>query len=134
MPRNSSSPPLLRKFSQLKERLAEVEDTLDAIRSGSVDALVVRTPRGEQLFTLKGADQTYRALVETMNEGAVTLKQDIVSYCNAHFAETVRTPLEKVIGVSIFDFVESSQFHSLLSRLKRGKKTGSLEAYLRAGD
>lgn len=62
MPSNQSSATFLRRFSKLKERLAEVEDTLDAIRSGSVDALVVRTPRGEQLFTLKGADQTYRAL------------------------------------------------------------------------
>src|SRR5262249_37795999 len=79
-------------------------------------------------------DQTYRALVEAMNEGAVTLKQTVVSYCNNHFAETVRTPLEKVLGASIFDFVESPQFRSLLSRLKRGKRTGSLEAELRAGD
>ena len=43
-------------MSALKDRLTEAEDTLNAIRSGAVDALVVRTPRGEQLFTLKGAD------------------------------------------------------------------------------
>src|SRR5215472_11323774 len=123
-----------RRLSDLQARLSEAEDTLNAIRSGSVDALVVRTPHGEQLFTLKGADQTYRALVEAMNEGAVTLNQGVVSYCNNFFAETVRTPLEKVIGSSIFKFVESAQFRSLLSRLKRGKRAGSLEAELRAGD
>ena len=47
---------LARQLSELQIRLLEAEDTLSAIRNGSVDALVVRTPRGEQLFTLKGAD------------------------------------------------------------------------------
>lgn len=41
-------------LAELQKRLAEAEDTLNAIRSGAVDALVVRTPQGEQLFTLKG--------------------------------------------------------------------------------
>src|SRR5215472_456342 len=124
-----------RRLSDLQARLSEAEDTLNAIRCGSVDALVVRTPRGEQLFTLKGADQTYRALAEAMNEGAVTLKEGVVSYSNNYFAETVRTPLEKVIGASIFDFVESPQFRSFLSHLKKGKSVvGAIEAELRAGD
>src|SRR5215470_4614567 len=99
MARTPAPPPrAAQQFSRLKERLAEVEDTLDAIRSGSIDALVVRTPRGEQLFTLRGADQTYRALVETMNEGAVTLNRSTISYCNHHFARMARSPLEKVFG------------------------------------
>src|ERR1044071_7332458 len=113
MSRAKISPHLVRQFSKLKERLAEVEDTLDAIRSGSIDALVVHTPRGEQLFTLKGADQTYRALVEAMNEGAVTLKNGIISYCNSHFAEMIRTPMEKVFGTSIFELVQSEKFSRL---------------------
>src|SRR3954463_8672026 len=93
----SKVPGPARRMSELQARLLEAEDTLNAIRSGSVDALVVHTPRGEQLFTLKGADQTYRALVEGMNEGAVTVRQKIISYCNNHFADTVRAPLEEVI-------------------------------------
>src|SRR4051794_27550660 len=122
MPRRSSpDPKLLRQMAAMQSRLAEAEDTLNAIRSGAVDALVVHTPRGEQLFTLKGADQTYRALVETMNEGAVTLKDGIISYCNNHFAEMIGTPMEKIFGASVFDFIESSEFSALLRRLHHGK-------------
>src|SRR5215471_9138789 len=97
MPRRpEADPALLREMAEMQNRLAEAEDTLNAIRSGAVDALVVRTPRGEKLFTLKGADQTYRALVEAMSEGAITLKNGIISYCNNCFAEMTRKPMEKI--------------------------------------
>jgi PAS domain S-box-containing protein len=110
----------------------EAEDTLNAIRSGSVDALVVRTPRGEQLFTLKSADQTYRALVEAMSEGAVTVRDGIISYCNREFARMARTPMERVLGSSIFDLIESDSFRRLAGRLQRGMDTrGAAEGVLR---
>jgi PAS domain S-box-containing protein len=135
MARNDSPPALLRRFSRLKERLAEVEDTLDAIRSGSIDALVVRTPRGERLFTLKGADQSYRALVENMNEGAVTLNGGIISYCNQHFARMARSPLEKIFGTPIASWIPSADFRVLLRALQAGaKQRTTLEAMLRASD
>lgn len=121
------------RLAELESRLAEAEDTLDAIRSGSIDALVVRTPRGEQLFTLKGADQTYRALVEAMNEGAVTLNRSTIAYCNHHFAKIAGAPLERVMGRSIFDFVRELEFQQLIERLRRGtRERGSLETVLHA--
>ena len=132
---NRSARSLPRRFSKLKARLTEVEDTLDAIRSGSVDALVVRTPRGEQLFTLRGADQTYRALVEAMNEGAVTLNRGLISFCNHPFARLARSPLEKIFGTPISNWIYSTEFRSLLKGLKNGaKQRASLEAILRAAD
>jgi PAS domain S-box-containing protein len=128
----SAKSKVIQQMAEMQRRLAEAEDTLDAIRSGAVDALVVHTPRGEQLFTLKGADQTYRALVEAMNEGAVTLKNGIISYCNNHFAEMIRKPMEKVFGTSIFELVQSEKFSRLMRRLQTGKEThGSVEADLR---
>ena len=135
MPSNQSSATFLRRFSKLKERLAEVEDTLDAIRSGSVDALVVRTPRGEQLFTLKGADQTYRALVENMNEGAATLNRGVISFCNQHFARLARSPLERIFGTSIAGWIPSPEFRLSLKALQAGtRQRATLEAVLRAAD
>ena len=41
----------------LRGRLLELEETLRAIRSGEVDALVVETAGEDQVFTLHGADQ-----------------------------------------------------------------------------
>jgi PAS domain S-box-containing protein len=133
--RPAAEPALLRQMAEMQNRLAEAEDTLNAIRSGAVDALVVRTPRGEQLFTLKGADQTYRALVEAMNEGAITLKNGIVSYCNNHFAEMIRMPMEKIFGAAIFELIQSDELPRLIRRLKKGAKIqGSIEAVLRAAN
>src|SRR5579872_4954807 len=131
------SPPqkLLRQVAQLQTHLSEAEETLNAIRSGSIDALVVRTPRGEQLFTLKGADQTYRALVEAMSQGAVTIRNDIISYCNSRFAEMTSAPIENVFGSSIFDFVKSDAFRQLVNRLQSGKEMrGGVETLLRKAD
>ena len=43
------------KIARLEERLATAEPTLEAIRLGHVDALVVQGPDGDQIFTLEGA-------------------------------------------------------------------------------
>ena len=58
-------------IADLKSRLAEAEDTLRALRSGEVDALVVDGKSGAQVFTLKSAAEPYRLLVEQMREGAI---------------------------------------------------------------
>jgi PAS domain S-box-containing protein len=120
------------RLAELQSRLLEAEDTLNAIRNGAVDALVVRTPRGEQLFTLKGADQTYRVLVEGMNEGALTIRRGIISYCNNRFAEMSRTPMEKVFGSSILNFINAPGLAVLMKRLEKGASSSDvLEGELR---
>lgn len=47
---------LIVENSELHARLDEMQETLRAIRSGEVDALVVQSPEGPQLFTLHSAD------------------------------------------------------------------------------
>ena len=77
-----------------------------AIRSGEVDALVVSGVGGEQVYTLKGADHSYRVLIEDMNEGALTMTLDgVVLYSNRRFAEMIKTPLERVIGSMISTWI-----------------------------
>ena len=94
------------EVEQLRRRLEEAEETLHALRTGQVDAVVVSGPKGEQIFVLKGAEQPYRVFVETMNEGAVTLLADgTIAYSNGRFAEMVKTPLEQVIGRAFEEFV-----------------------------
>jgi hypothetical protein len=67
------------ELEDLRQRLQEAEETLGAIRSGEVDALVVSGPSGEKVFTLEGAEHPYRVLVESMNEGAVSLSTMVPS-------------------------------------------------------
>jgi hypothetical protein len=48
--------PSAEQCEELQRRLAEAEQTLEAIRHGEVDALVVAGPQGEQVFSLSGAE------------------------------------------------------------------------------
>jgi PAS domain S-box-containing protein len=77
------------QLEELTLRLREAEQTLEAIRGGEVDALVVETPQGEQqLYTLQGADHVYRIFLESIAEGALTLSGDgTVLYANPAAAE-----------------------------------------------
>lgn len=97
---------LLHENSELRRRLQESEEILEAIRTGAVDALTIQGPDGPQIFTIKGADHTYRILIEEMNEGALTLnKEGIILYSNSRFAALMNFPLEKVIGASFYNFL-----------------------------
>ena len=109
----------------LRVRLMEAEDTLRAIRQGEVDALIVSTPQGEQVFTLKGADQSYRTFVETMCEGGLILTlEGTILYSNQSFAEIVGTASEKIIGASIFDYVTDEQAEPMAALIQIGLKGG----------
>lgn len=93
------------KLAELKERLREAEETIEAIRSGAVDAIVVSGKAGDQIFTLQGADQSYRLLVESINEGVVTISSGgIILYCNQQFAGMVGMMPEKIIGTSFLGY------------------------------
>ncbi len=94
------------KSTNLRRRLQEAEETLDAIRGGEVDALVVAGPDGERVFTLRGAEHPYRVMVESMNEGAISLALDgTILYCNSAFARMIDTPLDHVMGHKLAEFV-----------------------------
>ena len=55
----------------LQARLEEAEETLRALRNGEVDAIIAEGPEGDRVYTLKGADEAYRVVVEEMGEGAM---------------------------------------------------------------
>lgn len=121
---------------ELRNRLDAAEETLRAIRAGDVDALVVARPRGEHVITLAGAELAYHVLFDQMNEGAVTVARDgVIAYCNRRFAEIVKTPLARVIGVPLRRFVppaEQAAFEALRQQGSRENARGDLG--FRAGD
>lgn len=117
---DTSQEKLLAEIEELRIRLQEAEDTLEAIRSGSVDALVVSLPGGEQIFTLQGAEHPYRVLVETMNEGAATLATDgTILYCNRRLSTMLQVPLEKLIGSRLESYVTPAYHPLFAARLKK---------------
>ena len=97
---------LIIENEELHSRLIETEETLKAIRSGEVDAIVVSGAEGEQVYSINSAETPYRTFIEEMNEGAVTLtREGIILYCNQKFAELVQEPIELVIGSCFKRFI-----------------------------
>ncbi|HEY8945722.1 MAG TPA: PAS domain-containing protein, partial [Polyangiaceae bacterium] len=83
----------------LHERLEEAEQTLEAIRSGHVDAVVVQSGRGPRVYKLESPDQPFRTFVEAMQEGALTVAEDgTILYANSFFASLVGRELSDVVG------------------------------------
>jgi PAS domain S-box-containing protein len=115
--------------------MMEAEETLRAILSGEVDGLVVSTAEGDQIFTLSGADHPYRVMVETMNEGAVTLASDgTILFCNQRFADIVERSLEKIIGSSIYQYISSTDLQLFEVLVEQGLKGNSkVELALQTG-
>jgi len=115
---------------ELVARLSEAEETLRAIRSGEADAIVVNARGGEKVFTLQGADHTYRVFVERMNEGAVVLSRDhTILHCNRRFAGFLGVPLQNVIGSSMQDLVwpdDKARLDALLRSAARKNCRGEI--------
>jgi PAS domain S-box-containing protein len=107
-------------LAETESRLADALDVIAAIQSGEVDAVVVSGPEGEQVFTLKGADSAYRALVEAMNEGAATIGFDgTVLYCNQRLADMLQMPLDRIMGTSFDDLMGSNAMETVQPLLDR---------------
>lgn len=127
---------LLDDLQELTQRMTQSEETLCAILSGEVDGLVIHTEEGDRVFTLSGADHPYRIMIETMNEGAVTLADDgTILFCNRRFADIVQGSLEKIMGSSIYSYFSSTDlplFKGLLEQSSAGNS--KLELALKTGD
>ena len=127
---------LMAELALLRTRLAEAEDTLEAIHKDRVDALMVDGALGEQVFTLRNADQPYRMMIETMQEGAITLAADgTVLYSNQSFAALIQKPLERVVGAKVQSFIADADQERFSIILEQGVAMRSMgELFLRAGE
>lgn len=126
MKKNKTRKELLLEVETLKAQLAEAVDILRAIRSGEVDALVVSGNKGEQVFTLAGAEQPYRIIIEEMREGAVMLAaNDSILYCNSGFASMLKMPLERLMGTGIVHYIAPADESVFRELLRQGRKRSS---------
>jgi PAS domain S-box-containing protein len=116
---------LLAKIRILEERLLEAEETIQAIRSGEVDALVINKPDGEQLYTLTGADRGYRVLVESITEGALILSSDdSIYYCNGALGEMLGVPIQNIISRKLDSFCSPDSRAQLVELIRESRSLG----------
>jgi PAS domain S-box-containing protein len=104
---------------KLRERLDEAEEVLRALRSGEVDAIVASGPDGDRVYTLRGADEAYRLMVQNMGEGALTVAPNgLILFANEKLASILAIPHERVIGARFHDFIvpgDAEIFSALLT-------------------
>ncbi len=122
--------------AELKRQLTETEETLEAIREYLVDAFVIRKADGQHVVTLTDANFPYRMMVESMNEGAITLIPDgTIFYCNPCFTSMVRMDPDKLIGSNFRDLIvpdDQLAFDEML--LGAGQTPARGEFRLRSGE
>jgi PAS domain S-box-containing protein len=120
--------PLSDETDELKNRLKETEETLEAIRQYLVDAFVVTRPDGTHVVTVNEADFPYRLMVEAMNEGAVTLIADgTILYTNPRFCKMLALECGQLIGVRFQELVlpaEQEAFELILKEVGQVGRDG----------
>ncbi len=89
--------------AELRARLDEAEETLRAIRSGEVEALVVETADGPQIFTLQGLDAAsnrFRGeILAQVSDAVIAVDADErVRYLNAAAERQYRVSADDALG------------------------------------
>ena len=123
------------RLSDLHQKLREAQETLDAIRNGEVDAVVVNGAHGKQVYSLTGAEQPYRVYVEQMQEGAVTVSPDgLVLYCNRRLAEMLNVPLEQAISSKMAKYLSDDAWKRIAKVFQNSSGVVKHETMLRCRD
>lgn len=119
---------LNQKITDLENQLSEVNDLINAIREGSIDAFVLNREGRSDIYAIENIDYTYRVLIEKFNEGAISISEEgLILYCNDYFAHLLNIPINKIIGSYFNSYVYSvGQFQTLMAGLKTGYCKGEI--------
>jgi PAS domain S-box-containing protein len=104
----------------------EARDVLRAITTGEVDAFVRSGRRRRKVVTLQQTDEPYRLLVESMNEGALTVGKDgSILYCNSRFCAMVQGRREQLLGSHFQKHVTAEELPRFEALLAKGSGSSS---------
>jgi PAS domain S-box-containing protein len=118
-----SAPDLDHEVNELRRRIREAEETLDAIRHGRVDALVIESDEQQSVITLESAELPYRQFLEHMGEGATSLDASgHMVFTNRFLAELLGVEPGRLLGTPLADYLSSA------SRCELGRALAQLEA------
>jgi signal transduction histidine kinase len=117
---------LLKEIKELKAKLFEVNNIIDSIKEGAIDALVVNIDGTPNIYSLETADYTYRILIEKFGEGALSITEDgLILFCNDYFSKLIDIPANQVIGANFSEYLGSGdQFDWIMRCLSKGPFKG----------
>jgi signal transduction histidine kinase len=87
-----------------------------------------KRPTGNHLrpYELQEDGQTCHVLIESMNDGVLTLTgEGVILYANQSFAKMVKRPLQRVMDCSFYRFLSAKDQSALRLRLNQEIKTAS---------
>jgi signal transduction histidine kinase/ActR/RegA family two-component response regulator len=122
------------ELAALRRQLAEATATLEAIRTGGVDALVVRVGGNEEVFTLESSELPYRDFIEHMEEGALSLGPAFeVLYCNRFLCNLIGIGRNEILGSSIMRWLDAQSQQALIQAAGAMTASTVMATILRAG-
>ncbi len=90
----------------MRAQLRELQQTMEAIRTGGVDSLMIGPPGHEQVYSLASADRPYRLIVEAMNEGTATVStRGVILDANPRLGSMTSQNASELIGTPVLDLI-----------------------------
>jgi PAS domain S-box-containing protein len=121
---------LLRQNMLLREELEEYKELIEAIRSGSVDALAINKEGKHNIFTLESTDYIYRVLVENFGESALNITENgLIVYANNAFENLLGCSGSSITGTdlkALIDDKDKCEFQKMFSAAFSGASRGEL--------
>ena len=107
---------------RLRGLLEEAEIKIRDMRGGEGEAINIITAENKKTIPLKGGDYPFRAMVESLNEGAIILIPDgTIFFCNPRFAEIVQMTPEKLVGFPLKSLIAPEQHDAFETLLKASR-------------
>ncbi len=105
------------ELAEVRAQLRQLQQTIEAIRTGEVDSLMIGPPGQEQVYALGSADRPYRLIVEAMNEGAATVSaRGVIVDANPRLGSMTGRPATDLVGTPVLDLVPGAH-RSVFARL-----------------
>jgi PAS domain S-box-containing protein len=97
------------ELAEARAQLRELQQTMEAIRTGGVDSLIIGPPGAEQVYALASADRSYRLIVEAMNEGAATVSTGgAILDANPRLGSMTGRNVSELIGTPVHDLIPAA--------------------------
>jgi PAS domain S-box-containing protein len=129
-------PPPDAELTDLRRRITDLQETLSAISSGGVDAVVVGDADHEQIYALTSADRPYRVIVESMGEGAATVSENgVILFANLQLAKFLGVDRDTMVGRDLAEYVGEEHRAALAALLAQSSaETRRAELLIRSAN
>ena len=101
----------------MQAQLREAQETIEAIRGGGIDSLMIGPPGQEQVYSLESADRPYRLIVEAMSEGAATVSpRGVILNANPRLTTMTGRSASELVGSAALELIPAAH-HSAFAAL-----------------